>query len=307
MICVVGTNSLLGHKIIHYNKNFEIIGTYHKNSPIIKDSKNIHLDITDEMQCKKIIEHKPDVIINTAALTNVDYCERMQDEATKVNVIGTRNLAKVANNIGSKFIHISSDGIFSGNKNYYLEDDISQPCNFYGISKFRSENEAALVSDHTILRPSVLFGWIPHKVVENRFEYVKSKNFALWVLSELAQKKSIRVVTDQFNTPTLADNLADVVLNCCQINIKGIFHASGLSCVSRYEFANMLARKFNYSEDMIIPIISNDLNQIAKRPNKTCLDCNKIKKFGINLLDLEESIKIMHEQINEEYPDLINS
>jgi len=179
MICVVGANSLLGYKILYYNKNFEIIGTYNKNSPLIRDSKNIHVDITDDEECKKIIDYKPDVIINTAALTNVDYCEKMKDEANKVNVIGTRNLTKVANSIGSKFIHISSDGIFSGDKNNYLEDDVYEPCNFYGISKLKSENEASSVSDHIILRPSVLFGWIPQQLIENRSEYVKSKNFAL--------------------------------------------------------------------------------------------------------------------------------
>lgn len=299
-ILVVGGSGLLGHKILEKkNSRFEMYGTYFSNPFSMENVEIIKLNISDKKSCKKISEFKPDIIINTTALTNVDFCEKFKEEAFNVNVLGTRNLAKIANQIGSKFIHISTDNVFSGKKRKYSENDIQEPINVYGQTKLKSETEAALVSDYTVLRTCVLFGIVPFNLTKNRSDSIKPMNFAMWVLTKMANNELLRIVKDQINTPTLADNLADVIIKISNKKLSGIFHASGLTCISRYEFTKKIAKIFRFSDKNIIPIVTKDLNQFALRPLQTCLNCDKIIKEGINLLDLDESIEIMYNQIKK--------
>ena len=111
---VVGGSSLLGYKLLEYANDFELYSTYNKNPISFKEIESIKIDITLEMDCKKILELKPYIIVNTAAMTNVDYCEEHKENAYDVNVRGAQNLANIAQHLGSKFIHISIDAIFSG-------------------------------------------------------------------------------------------------------------------------------------------------------------------------------------------------
>ena len=306
IMCVIGGSGLVGFKLLQkISKEYEMYGTFNGNPIKIKNIDMIKIDISSKRDCKKISELKPDVIVNCAALTNVDYCEEFKDKAFKVNVLGTRNLAEIANKIGSKFIHISTDGVFDGMKKKYSENNKTLPINVYGQTKLESEKEASIVTKNSIIRSSVIFGWFPLNMIKSRRNSIKPMNFALWVLTKLAKKQSLKIVNDQFNTPTLADNLADVIIQLSKNNFFGIYHCSGLTCVNRFEFAKKISKIFGYPENLIIPISSKELQQIAKRPRRTCLDCNKISEKGINLLTIDDALQIMHNQIKEECPDLI--
>ena len=234
----------------------------------------------------------------------MDYCEQFEDEAYDVNVNGTKNIANIAQQIGCKFIHISSDAIFSGN-NKHVEEDRPNPINTYGKTKLESEKIASKVSNHLILRPSVLFGWMPMNNIQTRDKSIKPMNFALWVIRKLFEKQKLSIVDDQFNTPTLADNLSENIIKMITNDVQGIFHATGLSCINRLDFSRKLAQRFGYSKNLISPCSSTELKQIAKRPNQSCLNCDKIIKKGMNLLEIDQSIKIMYDQIKEEEPRMI--
>ena len=304
-ILVIGGSSLLGYKILTNANNFELYSSYNKNLINHENLETIKIDITNKKNCEKILKLNPDVIINTAAITNVDYCEKYEKNAFDVNVNGVKNIAKIAQKLGSKLIHISSDAVFSGERKFYTEEDKPNPINIYGKTKLESEKIVSKVENSIILRPSVIFGWIPYEYIKTSDESRKTMNFGLWVLDQLNKKNKISIVNDQFNTPTLADNLAENIHKIVIKDIAGIFHLSGLSCISRLDFSKKIAKTFGYSNDLISPISSKELKQIAPRNLQSCLKCDKIIQKGVNLLKIDQAIEKMHNEIKLEQPEII--
>ena len=302
---VIGGSSLLGYKLLSNTNNFELYASYNKNLINLKNIETLKIDITNEKNCEKILNLKPDIIINTAAITNVDYCEKFEKNAFDVNVTGTKNIAKIAEKLGSKLIHISTDAVFSGNKKFYTEEDRPNPISVYGKTKLESENIISKVTDSIILRPSVIFGWIPFEYIKTRDESRKTMNFGLWVLDQLYKNNKMSIVNDQINTPTLADNLAENILKIIKKDLTGIFHLSGLSCISRLDFSKKIAKTFGYSNNLISSISSEKLKQIAPRTLESCLKCDKIVQNGVNLLKIDQAIEKMYNQIKLEKPEII--
>jgi dTDP-4-dehydrorhamnose reductase len=304
-ILVIGGSSLLGYKLLSNTNNFELYASYNKNLINLKNIETLKIDITNEKNCEKILNLKPDIIINTAAITNVDYCEKFEKNAFDVNVTGTKNIAKIAEKLGSKLIHISTDAVFSGNKKFYAEEDRPNPISVYGKTKLESEKIISKVTDSIILRPSVIFGWIPFEYIKARDESRKTMNFGLWVLDQLYKNNKMSIVNDQINTPTLADNLAENILKIIKKDLTGIFHLSGLSCISRLDFSKKIAKTFGYSNNLISSISSEKLKQIAPRTLESCLKCDKIVQNGVNLLKIDQAIEKMYNQIKLEKPEII--
>ena len=304
-LLVVGGSGLLGTKLLKNANNYELYSTFKKNSIDFENVETMKLDITNKKDCRKILDIEPDFIVNTAAMTNVDHCERFKEDAYNVNVNGTKNLADIAQQLGSKFIQISSDMVFSGGNNF-SERDKPNPANVYGKTKLESEKKASEVPNYLILRPSVIFGWIPfeHRYFDDKT--TKSMNFALWILNKLKNKQKLSIVDDQFNTPTLADNLAEIILEMIKKDLTGIYHTSGLSCISRLNFSKKIAKTFGYSEDFITPCSTKELKQVARRSLQTCLNCEKIVNNGIKLLEIDQAIEIMFNQVKKEQPGLIS-
>ena len=302
---VIGGTSLLGYKLLSNTNDFELYASYNKNIINLKNVETLKIDITNKKNCEKIFDVKPDIIINTAAITNVDYCEKFEKNAFDVNVTGTKNIAKIAEKLGSKLIHISTDAVFSGSKKFYVEEDKPNPISVYGKTKLESEKIISKVNDSVILRPSVLFGWIPFEYVKTIDESRKTMNFGLWVIDQLYKNNKMSIVNDQINTPTLADNLAENIIEIIKKDLTGIFHLSGLSCISRLDFSKKIAKTFGYSDNLISSISSEKLKQIAPRTLESCLKCDKIVENGVNLLRIDQSIEKMYNQIKLEKPEII--
>ena len=302
---VVGGSSLLGYKLLSHTDKFEVYASYNKNLINLQNVETLKIDITNGKKCEKILDLKPDIIINTAAMTNVDYCEKYEKNAFDVNVTGTKNIAKIAEKLGSKLIHISTDAVFSGERKFYVEDDKPNPISVYGKTKLESEKIISKVNDSIILRPSVIFGWIPSEYIKTKDNSRKTMNFGLWDLNHLYKNNKMSIVNDQFNTPTLADNLAENILKIIKKDITGIFHLSGLSCISRLDFSKKIAKSFGYPENLITSVSSKEFKQIAPRTLESCLKCDKIVKTGSNLLKIEQSIEIMYNQIKLKQPEII--
>ena len=302
---VIGGTSLLGYKLLSNTNDFELYASYNKNIINLKNVETLKIDITNKKNCEKIFDVKPDIIINTAAITNVDYCEKFEKNAFDVNVTGTKNIAKIAEKLGSKLIHISTDAVFSGSKKFYVEEDKPNPISVYGKTKLESEKIISKVNDSVILRPSVLFGWIPFEYVKTIDESRKTMNFGLWVIDQLYKNNKMSIVNDQINTPTLADNLAENIIEIIKKDLTGIFHLSGLSCISRLDFSKKIAKTLGYSDNLISSISSEKLKQFAPRSLESCLNCDKIVQYGVNLLNIDQSIEKMYNQIKLEKPEII--
>jgi len=282
---IIGTG-LLGSRIVEIASNeFEIINTYNKNPVDLQSTVSHQLDITNQKLTFRLIkELNPEYIIHTAAHTGVDYCEVHRSEAYSVNVTGTRNVSEASDEIGAKLVYVSTDYVFDGKKGMYSEGGMTNPINHYGKTKLEGEDVVKTVcEDWIIARTSVLYGWNPAK-----------PNFVTWALDELMAGNRIRIVSDQFNSPTLADNLADMLIELIRRDEHGVFHTSGGERISRYDFVIKIAEIFDLNCELIEPITSDQLNWTAKRPADSSLDVSKISNIE-KPLTIEESLEKMRE------------
>jgi len=248
------------------------------------------IDLTHRQDVRKVVdEFEPDVIIHTAAVTDVDLCEKERGLAWQVNVGAVENLAYAAKIVGAKMIHLSTDYVFDGKSGPYSEADRPNPISYYGRTKLASEN-LLLTSgvQSTIIRTMVLYGLGIN---------VKS-NFALWVHNNLKDGKTIRVVDDQFGNPTFADDLAYAILKIIELERTGIYHIAGADIVSRYDFALSLADVFKFNKKLITPVKSSIFKQPAPRPLKSGLIILKAQtELDVKMSGTEYGLTIFKNQI----------
>jgi len=265
-----------------------------RNSPFPNSQR---LDVTDrEATLHLVKEVQPKVVINTAALTNVDYCETHQGEAEKVNVGGARNLADAVRETHIRLIQLSTDSVFDGTIGHYDESDTPHPLNHYAMTKLEAEGIVSQLSNYAIARPSVVYG-LHSQISEIRSGSTKQMNFGMFVLDRLRNNETVKAVRDQYNCPTFADNLADALLRLARSSENGIYHTVGRSCLSRYEFAAKLSQIFGYPSKMVQPVFSSEFPQQAKRPRNCCLRVEKAEKaLGLRFLTAYEGIQEMKNQ-----------
>lgn len=297
-ILVTGSNGLLGQKLLHklrIDKSLELIATSKGDNRVtIKEGYTyLSLDVTNNSQVEEIIySEKPDVIINTAAMTNVDACEEKKEECDDLNVNAVRYLADCATKIDAHLIHISTDFIFDGQNGPYSENDIPNPLSYYGLSKLKSETILLGSSCRwTILRTIVVFG-----VAEN----LSKGNIVLWAKAALEKGDSLNIIYDQFRSPTLAEDLADACILSFQKAKYGVYNTSGKDIMSIYEIVERIAKHYNYLTKNLNKISTSTLNQTATRPLKTGFILDKaISELGYNPHSFQECLTIIDEQLNK--------
>ena len=234
------------------------------------NGKFIKLDISGKIQVDEFFKDiKPDVVVHAATLTDVDKCETNKELAWKVNVEGTKNIVEAAHDSGSFLIYISTDYVFSGEKGLYKETDKPDPINYYGVTKLKAEEIVQTQAEYFIARPSVIYGSTPA---------AGKVNFALWLIETLRKGEHVKIVTDQWNTPTLNTNLAKMTLEVVERRLTGIYHLCGATRVSRLEFATLIANAFGLDAGLIDPVLSSQFTWPAKRPMDSSLDTSKAQK-----------------------------
>ncbi len=300
-LLVVGGSGLLGFKVAELAKReHKTYATYNLRRTELQDCRLFKLDKTDRSATLTLIDKlKPDVIIDTAALHNVDYCETHHEEAWKVNVEGTKNVAEGCEKVGAKMIFVSTDYVFDGKEGFYREEDAPTPLHYYAETKVEGERvvmEAGI--EYAIARPSVIYGWNPNESAGFKSSSGKSMNFVLWTINKLKRKEEISIVTDQYSCPTLADNLAEVLLILSKSKKQGIYHTAGKSCINRYDFAKKIASTFDLDGGLIKPVTSDFFRQVAERPKKCCLEVGKAEReLGVRFLTAEQGLKKMKDQM----------
>ncbi|MCJ7508717.1 MAG: dTDP-4-dehydrorhamnose reductase [candidate division Zixibacteria bacterium] len=284
-VLITGANGLLGQKIVGILSPAYKILACDLGPEFFLSSKTSYnpLDIREKDKLMVLVKSfKSNWIINCASYTNVDGCEKNQTLAWSVNVDGVKNIVEVCQKLKINLIHFSTDYVFDGKNGPYGEEDKTAPIDFYGKTKL--ESERIIEHSHinfTIIRTNVLYGC---------GEKVKS-NFFLWVLENLRKNKKIKVVEDQYNNPTLAFNLAQIVKEIVDKDIFGLYHIGGRDWLSRFEFAQKIALSFGFDRDKIEPIQTSNLKQIAPRPLKGGLKIDKAKKvFKTEIWGIEKSL-----------------
>ncbi|MCK4661273.1 MAG: SDR family oxidoreductase [Bacteroidales bacterium] len=297
-ILITGSNGLLGQKLvalISENKNYQLIATSKSFNKIKNEGNYIFelMDITNYSEVNYILQnYYPDVVINTAAITNVDQCEENKTECWQVNVEAVKNLVEVSNKIKSHFIHLSTDFVFDGVKGLYKENDIPAPVSYYGYSKYEAEKIVQNCSDKwSIIRTVLVYG------ITND---MSRSNIVLWVKNSLENGKKIRVVDDQYRTPTLAEDLAKACFEVAKRNKEGIFHVSGTDYLSIIEIAYIIAEYFNLDKSLISPVASIELSQKGRRPCKTGFDIQKaIRELDFQPLSFKNGLSFIEEQLSD--------
>jgi dTDP-4-dehydrorhamnose reductase len=297
-LLVIGATGLVGSKVssLAVKHGFEAYNTHNARKAALQHV--FQLDIGDRDATLQLVRKiRPKVIVNTAALHNVDYCETHREEADRINVGGARNLAEAARESGSRLIHLSTDYVFDGNRGHYNESDPPHPLHYYAKTKVDSENIVSQLPNYAVARPSVIYGWNALEATGVPSSSGKTINFAMFVLDKLKKNETVKAVRDQYSSPTFADNLAEALLILAKRSENGVFHTAGRSCMSRYEFATNLAEIFGYSTKLVQPVLTSDFKQIAERPKNSCLDVGKAEKtLGVRFLTAEEGIREMKKQ-----------
>lgn len=295
-VLITGSNGLLGQKLLHKLKNdklVELIATSIGENRVSETDgyTYISLDITNKKEVEDVVTSKsPDVIINTAAMTNVDLCEDQKVDCDNLNVNAVKYLSDVSEKINAHLIHISTDFIFDGKKGPYTEDDIPNPLSYYGLSKLKSETVLLESScKWTILRTIIVFG-----VAEN----LSKGNIVTWAKGELEKGVPLNIIDDQFRAPTLAEDLADACILALNKKEYGIFNASGKDIMSIYEMVERIALFYGYSTKNLNRISTKTLNQKAGRPPKTGFILDKsMDILGYNPRSFEECLEIINQQL----------
>ncbi|WP_283746685.1 dTDP-4-dehydrorhamnose reductase [Bacillus cereus] len=227
------------------------------------------LDITNEEQVReKVLSIKPDIIIHTAAYTQVDQAESDEETAFKVNAEGTKYLAQAAEAVEAKFCYVSTDYVFDGTTNKpYKADDQTNPQTVYGRSKLVGEQYTQeYCSKSYIVRTSWVFG-------------LYGNNFVKMMLRLAEEKKELGVVHDQVGSPTYTTDLASFIINLVQTDKYGVYHGSNSGVCSWYEFAKEIFEQSNI-EIVVNPLTTEDFPRPAARPKYSVLDKGMIEESG---------------------------
>ena len=294
-ILITGSNGLLGQKLVELLKQESSILTIAtavgKNRLPFQEGYEYHqMDITNPIEVDEVIgKLKPDAVIHTAAMTNVDQCEMEKEACWKLNVTAVEYLVKACQKNDVFFLHVSTDFIFDGKSGPYSEEDEPNPVSFYGWSKFAAEKVVISSNINWAIARTVLVYGIAHDMSRS--------NIILWVKKSLEEGKQIKVVTDQFRTPTLAEDLA---IGCFLIANKeegGIFNISGKDFLTPYEMAIMAADFFNLDKSLISPTDASAFTQPARRPPRTGFDLTKSRNIlGYEPHTFREGIALLAEQ-----------
>ncbi|WP_439558325.1 SDR family oxidoreductase [Dyadobacter sp.] len=295
-ILITGSNGLLGQKLVELLvqlSDIETIATAKGTNrlPFPEGYQYLEMDTTDPAQVNAIVgEVRPDVIIHTAAMTNVDQCELEKEACWKLNVTAVEILIAACREHNVFLQHLSTDFVFDGTSGPYKEEDQPNPISFYGWSKYAAE-KAVLSSDirFAITRTVLVYG-IAHDMSRS--------NIILWVKNSLEAGKHIQVVTDQHRTPTLAEDLALGCYLIAQKEAEGIFHISGKDFLTPFEMAIMAADYFSLDKSLISPTDASAFTQPARRPPRTGFDLSKSREIlGYEPHSFSEGIAILAKQI----------
>ena len=295
-ILITGSNGLLGQKLVDLLRkqaSVELIATARGNNrlPVTEGYTYASLDITVQEEVSDIFnQFKPDVVIHTAAMTNVDTCETDRDGCDVLNVNSVAYLIEACEKHGTYLCHLSTDFIFDGADGPYTEEGIANPISYYGESKLKAEQLLfASKIRWSIARTVLVYGIVPD---------MSRSNIVLWVKKSLEDGKTIQVVTDQFRTPTLAEDLAMGCWLLAKDEVEGIFNISGSDFLTPYEMAVMTADYYGLDKSLLQKADSSTFTQTAKRTARTGFILEKAKKvLGYSPKTFQEGIAIMAQQV----------
>lgn len=297
-ILITGANGLLGQKLVQKLARRDAVhliatGVGRNRIPIDEGYVYEKMDITKPDQVREIFEkYEPTEIINTAAMTNVDQCEKEPEACWELNTKAVETQVKLCQEFETRMVHISTDFIFDGVAGPYTEKATPNPLSVYGKSKLEAEN-IILTSGipYAIARTMLVFGVVPD---------MSRSNIVLWAKKSLENNQPIKAVNDQWRCPTLAEDLAEGVVLMTMKDKNGIFNISGPDMYSVYEMVEIVADHWKLDKSLITAVDSSTLNQPAKRPPKTGFIILKAQtELGYRPKTFREALSTIEKQLIE--------
>lgn len=300
-ILITGSNGLLGQKLIYalrQDSSVEVIATAKGENRLLEKNgyQYASMDITDKNNVFEVLsKYKPDVLIHTAAMTNVDACETEQEQAKLLNHTAVDHIITTLESLQTDqyqpyLLHLSTDFIFDGTHGPLTEEEQAHPLSYYAKTK--------LWAEQTVINSKLNWGIARTVLVYGITDNMSRSNIVLWVKSNLEQGKSIQVVHDQFRTPTLAEDLAQGCILMAKKRANGIYNISGKDFLSVLDIAILVADYFGLDKNLIKPVRSESIKQPAKRPPITGFNISKAQKdLGYSPHSFEEGIRILMQQV----------
>ncbi len=295
-IVITGANGLLGQKLVNLccaNKEYNVVvlakGS-NRNSNTV-GYRYLEIDLTDFDKVSQLINKvKPDIVINAAAMTNVDECEDEKEACDTINVKLVQELVNLCETHNSYLLHISTDFIFDGKNGPYKEDDEPNPLNYYGLSKLKSEQ----IIERSTLKYAIIRTILVYGMVDN----MNKSNLVLWLKDAIECKKTVTIIDDQYRMPTFVDDLAIACMSSIHKRAHGVFNVSSCELLSIYDMALEVARVFDLDTSFIKRISTKELNQKAIRPAVTGFDLTKSNKIlKLPLVTFTERLQVFKDQL----------
>ncbi|MDE3249862.1 MAG: SDR family oxidoreductase [Bacteroidota bacterium] len=296
-VLLTGANGFLGQQLTRdlLDAGFRVLGTGKGPQRIdLPETEQAFAyadaDITDDARMHSIVDaYRPSIVVHAAAMTQADECQQNTEACESVNVRATAQLLLSAEACAAYFLYVSTDFVFDGVQGNYTEEDDANPVNYYGFTKMQAE---AIVQTSEIP-----FGIARTCLVYGNHPGGTRNNVVTWVKQSLHQQKPIKVVTDQWRTPTWVNDLSAGIVQMIRQRAGGIFHLSGEEKMSPYEMAVAVAKQYGFNSSLIEPVNAATFTQPAKRPPVTGFDISKAKSIlGYRPHRFEEALSQMQRE-----------
>jgi len=284
---ITGISGLLGLNFaLQVRECFQVSGCYYTHPIVLDGIQLLKLNITSfgalEQALRKI---RPDVIVHTAGLTNVEECEADPELAHRLNVEAAQHVARVADSMEVQLVHISTDHLFDGTRSWRTETDSPVPLNVYAKTKWQAEQVVLQACPDALIIRTNFFGWGTS---------VRT-SFSDWILRALEQQRELTMFPGVFFTPILINGLVDLVLELIARGATGIFHVAGGERLSKYSFALQVAEVFGYPKNGIRAISFEDFPFKARRPKDMSLSSRKAESvLQVRMPTVAEGLERLH-------------
>lgn len=297
-LLVTGAHGLLGRSLLEPDFDAEMIGCGRGETRVGR-SAYYPIELTDPQAVLALLEKvRPDWVIHTAALTDVDRCEIDRPLALQINLNIVEHLASACRQLGVGLVQLSTDYVFDGRSGPYGEADPANPLSYYGALKLQSESVVLQEGLRgLVLRTLWLYGYLPGT----------RRNLVTWPLEVLARGDRLKMVDDQWGNPTYVHDLAQVLIELCRRQAQGLFHLGGATYLTRYQLTQELARFFGLDLGLVYPISTADAAQQAPRPLRSGLRTEALESLlGRAPLSLSQGLERLagQEDFRREFPTL---
>ncbi len=300
-ILVTGASGLLGLNFALGvdGKSHTVIGVANTAPHIRVNFRYLQAELTEAGIVEKLLdEEKPDLILHTAALANMEACEASPQLAADVNAVLPGRIAEAAGKRDIQLIHISTDAVFDGTTGNYRETDAPNPLSVYARTKMEGEQAVLNANPQALVTRVNFYGW----------SMSGTRSLAEFFVNHLAAGKTVKGFTDVIFCPLMVLDLAELLLEAAEKKLHGLYHLVGAQAMSKYDFGIAIAHTFGFDPALVIPASVSDGGLTAARSPNLSLDTRKVKMaLGHDLPDFQSGLTRFYEQYRAGFPQYIQA